>query len=334
MISPLVTPTLERFSAAVDAEAGSFQIANAFYTEGRVYALLELMNEDLPHGGVIVEVTLQPFSYRPVLELDDFSLNYHLALGPKRGMRRHWVIEHLGAVHDLTGGAMTTTTSPSAVELSGIAEIDHRSVAIFGENGEMYRIADGTSTRIPVLSNERLIEAHFIRPDLAYVVGYRGAFLEGGVQGFTPVPVPVRTFEIRPGLAWSFSAIAVSSDDDVLLGTTQGPGFIYKSKHHEVVRLEVPDQDTTAVRCIAEFQGRELWGSTEYGLLVRDGFTLVPTFATGGASRMNVNEGMLTLVAGSYVYVFDGDQWIELQFNRSAKRLVEQIPLDFDPAKS
>lgn len=39
----------------------------------------------------------------------------------------------------------------------------------------------------------------------------------------------------------------------------------------------------------------------------------------------------MTLTAGSYLYVFDGQDWTELSFTLDIDQLVERIPLDFVP---
>lgn len=62
----------------------------------------------------------------------------------------------------------------------------------------------------------------------------------------------------------------------------------------------------------------------------------MPKFATEAAMTIQTSEAAMTIVAGAFVYVWDGTDWIELQVHPTAEpgRLIERIPLDFEPPGS
>ncbi len=324
------SPSLQRFRQAVeefDDDAGSFQVTNAFVFGNQLYACLEIINYDAIHAGVLVEVTLgSQISHRPILELDDFPLNYW-AHDP----RRHWVIEHEGGVLVIDNDNVTRLPRASEHEISGIAAVDPTSVVILGEEGGIFHIHDGLATQLATGTNERILEAHFVRPDLAYAVGEYGTFLQGGLQGFTPVNLPASAFDSGERRSkFTVCSVYAKPNGAVMLGTREGPAYLYEKG--ELQQLEgLPDEGEATVSCVAEFKGVEYWGSDGFGLLTREARTLVPKFAMGGAGGLHVTDRTLTCQAGSFVYIFDGSEWIELQFNLDVDNLVERIPLDFEP---
>lgn len=326
--------TFGSLAKAIEGGVDGCQVVDAFTFGKHVYALCEIRGEE-DTAAAVVEITLgETISCRPLIELHSYTLNYH-AHSPTR----HWAIDGAGRVFHLDDGKLTILEPPvtedSGGELSGIAAMSPTAVVLLGENGLAYRLENGTFTQMPVSgTDERVLFAHFVRPDLGYAVGDYGMLLETRGDGrFTPVALPPGAFAYDDDRRrHQVVVVHAKADGTLLLGTNEGPAYAYRKG--ELVHLQdLPDEGETTVRGITEFRGVEYWGSTDYGILVRDGNKLVPKFRTGGCDRLKATDEALTLVAGQYIYVWDGNDWTELMLNPDVDNLFERIDLDFDPAK-
>jgi len=329
--------TFGSLETAIEGGVDGCQVVDAFTFGKHVYALCEIRGED-DTAAAVVEITLgATISCRPLIEMHQYTLNYH-AHSPTR----HWAIDGSGRVFVLDDGELTILPPPiekDKGELSGIAAVSPTSVALLGERGLVYRLEKGVFTQMPTGgTQERMLYAHFLRPDLGYAVGNYGTLMTTRGDGsFTPVDLPAGAFSAGTGIQGSeqkhqIVVVHAKADGTLLLGTDEGPAYVYQKG--ELLHLQdLPDEGETTVRGITEFRGVEYWGSTDYGILVRDGNKLVPKFPTGGCDRLNATDEALTLVAGQYIYVWDGKDWTELMLNPDVDNLIERIDLDFDPAK-
>ncbi|MEM9982821.1 MAG: hypothetical protein AAF734_10000, partial [Bacteroidota bacterium] len=72
-------------------------------------------------------------------------------------------------------------------------------------------------------------------------------------------------------------------------------------------------------------------GDDDFGIYIRRQGKLIKKFETEGAFKLNTTDAVMTTVVGAEVYIFDGDDWIQLHFSPSLENLVSRVPLDFEP---
>lgn len=292
-----------------------FEIVNAFcFSKEAVYMLVEARSdEDGTAGSALLKVKLtEKPDYEVLLETDNRSLDYH-AEHPEL----HYILEAGGFMRTLENGEASFREFPARVLFSGLARIDQRSVALFGERGTAFSFDNTTYQQIEIPTDERIYAMHFPSPENGFAGGNYGSLLQGGRAGFVPVELGSHEF---------IKALHVKKDGNVLLGCDEGVGLVYSNG--ELVEVEGNSADFYSVNV---FQGVEYWGDDDFGVYTRENSRFIPKFETGFAFKINTTDDLMTINAGYDVYIFDGSDWIRLTINPDIERMIERVELDFEP---
>ena len=224
-----------------ESEDVEFQIINAFcFSKEAVFMLVEARSDEQGTAGsalLKVKLTEKP-DYEILLETDNRSLDYH-AEHPEL----HYVLEAGGFMRTLENRQTSFREFPSPVLFSGLARIDQRSVALFGERGTVFSFDRNAYARIEVPTEERIYAMHFPRPDNGFAGGNYGALLQGDTGGFATVELGSHEF---------IKALHVKKDGNVLLACDEGVGLVYING--ELIEVEGNSADFYAVNV---FQGIE-----------------------------------------------------------------------------
>lgn len=298
-----------------EADDVEFEIINAFcFSRDFVYMLVEARSDELGTAGsalLKVKLTGKP-DYEVLLEFDSRSLDYH-AEHPEL----HYILEAGGFMRTLADGQSRFFEFPAKVMFSGLARIDARSVALFGERGTVFSFDNNAFQQVDVPTEERIYAMHFPSAENGFAGGNYGALLRGSRAGFTPVELGSHEF---------IKALHAKKDGGILLGCDEGVGLVYANG--ELIEVEGNSADFYAVNV---FQGVEYWGDDDFGVYTRDNTRFVPKFETGFAFKINTTEELMTINAGYDVYIFDGSDWIRLTTNADTDNMIERVELDFEP---
>ena len=298
-----------------EAEDVEFEITNAFcFAKDAVYMVVDARSDAQDTAGsalLKVKLTDAP-DYEVLLEFDSRSLDYY-AETPDL----HFILQAGGYMRKVENGQASFNQFPAAVLFSGLARIDQRSVAVFGERGNVFSFENDAYAPIAMPTDERIYAMHFPRPDNGYAGGNYGAFLQGGRAGFTPVELGSHEF---------IKALHAKPDGTVLLACDEGVGLVYANG--ELIEVEGNSADFYAVNV---FKGIEYWGDDDFGVYARENNRFIPKFETGFAFKINTTDELMTINAGYDVYVFDGSDWIRLIINADVDQMIERVELDFEP---
>ncbi|WP_347266013.1 hypothetical protein [Paracoccus sp. (in: a-proteobacteria)] len=307
---------MEYLPEVLATEDGECDITNAFcFSKDAVFLLVNARSDDEAiEASVLLRVDLStdPISYAILHEFDSGSLAYH-AETPDL----HFILASGGYIHQIRNGEMTFHMFVSDAYLPNMARYDRESVVVFGENGEAYHFQNGIYRRILTRTDRMLNAMVFPQSGIGFAAGELGTFLAGNGESFSRVDL---------GGDEAIRALTIKANSEVLLACTAGVGLIVSGD--ELRRAQGAQSDFYSV---VEFGGVEYWGDDEFGMYTRDGGEFHPKFETGYAFNMNVSNGLLTVNAGYSVYIYDGADWINLQLNNNIEKLVERVPLDFEP---
>lgn len=298
-----------------DLDDAYCEVTNAFcFSKDSVFLLINARSEeDDLYGSALVKVKLSATpTYEVLHEFNSSSLDYY-AEGPNL----HYVLASGGYIHKVENGEVTVYPFAANAFLFGLAKMDESAIAVFGERGLAFRFEDGSYTQIPANTEEALYSIHFPQPNLGFAGGNYGAFLKFQGTNFSSVELGNNEF---------IKAIHVKKGGSVLIGCDDGIGLVVQGE--ELIGVEGVDAD---IYSIAEYKGVEYWGDDGFGIYTRSGDQFIPKFETGYAFNINTTSTLMTINAGYWVYIFDGSSWIQLQINADMERMIERIPLDFEP---
>lgn len=306
---------MEYLPTIFDHDDAYCEVTNVFsFSKDSVFLLINARSEEEElYGSALVKVKLSTTpTYELLHEFNSSTLDY-FAEHPDL----HYILASGGYIHKVEQSELTVYPFAANAFLSGLAKIDKNTVAVFGERGLIFRFQDGTYTQMPTNTEETLHSIHFPRPNHGYAGGNYGAFLEHKDTKFSSVELGNNEF---------IKAVHVKDDGSVLIGCDEGIGLVLQGD--ELIRVEGNDADLYS---IAEYKGVEYWGDDSFGIYTRSGDQFVPKFETGYAFDINATDTLMTINAGYWVYIFDGSSWIQLQINADRERMIERIPLDFEP---
>lgn len=299
------------------SEEGAYvEVKNAFaFSMSAVYMVLSAQDangENEASALLRVDLTHDDAPYE-ILHRYDFGTLDYLALSETL----HVMLVMGGYVHVLDSGEVSRTLYADMDYVPHLSRMDGSTTAIFGDNGLFYRFRNRTHELVQSGTVETLQAAHFPSADFGYVGGDYGVLLRWDGRGFQPVDLGMSAF---------IKALHVRHDGVVLIGCDDGIGLVVQDQ--EIVEIEDHSADFKAVTV---FKGTEYWGDDDFGVYSRSGSRLIPRFETGYAFNLNSTEDVLTVNSAYDVYLFNGTDWIRVEVTTRPGRLVERVPLDFEP---
>lgn len=308
---------MKEFLEVLAADDANVEVINAFaYTMDTAYAVISANSEEEDLAGAIlikIDLSEKKPTYQVLHDLNVRALDY-LAQGPDR----HYVLAMGSYLHEWISGDFKYYDYPEALYLPYLADIDGKSLAVFGDEGRVFRFSSGGYDRMPAPTREDLHAAHFVSPDIGYAAGNYGACLQWNGQEFIPLNLNMSAF---------IKGMHVKTDGMVMLACDDGVGLLFSE--NEILDLTTPGSNLLSV---TEFKGVEYWGDDSFGVLTRKGSELVPKFETGYAFRLNSSEHVLTINAGYDIYLFDGENWIRIELGEQEENLISRAALDFTPS--
>jgi hypothetical protein len=283
------------------------------FSQDAAFLQIEAVNEDEDtQVSALLKVSLQtPVPTYSVMHAFNMGTSAYYARSPER----HYILASGGYLHEVVDGVMTFHQPASENYLQKLAAMDGETIAVFGDEGEVFAFQGGTYRRIVTGTEETIRAMHIKSAGLGVAVGDAGTFLQWNGTALT---------EVALGVDDRMYAVHIAADGSVLLGCSDGVAMVRSGD--KLVRMQAGSADLTSV---TEFQGAQYWGDDDHGIYVRKGDKLLPAFNTEYAFTMNATENCLIVNAGSTVYRFDGTTWLGLKLNPSIDGLVERVEVSF-----
>lgn len=307
---------MQFFPDILSSDDAYCEVTNAFcFDFDTIFAVLEARSDSRELRACAlfnIDLRSDTVAYNVLHEIPTGALDYH-AEHPNQ----HYMLVSPGYIHEISDGDIKYFDEASESLLMYLTRVSSTSIAVFGEEGEIYTFESGRYQRIPSGTEEDLYGIHFPSPNSGFAVGDYGTLLKGTGKRLAPVEI---------GVGDSLRAVHAKLDGTVLIAGIEGSALVLAGE--ELVEVSGGEGDFYTV---TEFQGMEYWGDDAFGVYTRSNRKLVRKFATRYAFNLNATESILTINGGYDIYIFNGIKWKRIKISSSMDSLITPAALDFVP---